>query len=270
MADRYKWAQYPYVSMTTNVWSAMIADRKQVPMSISIGGSTSYDSITRALDVTLNGTALWELPFDVRLNAYIVESPVSGNGLGWDQLNGNNTTPGNPLNGLGDPILNYQHPRVLRDMLGGHHGQAGVLPQPVPAGHHYDHTFHTTLDPRWNANNVYVVILVQRHADDPEQREILNVAKIPLNAAVAAGTTPPALADFQLWPNPSDGRFSLNMPSATQWTATCTDLQGKHLWTQTFVGKSADLGHTDLASGTYLLRLSAEGKSPMVRKIIVQ
>ena len=84
------------------------------------------------------------------------ERTVSGVGLGWDQLNGQNNNVGHPNYGLGDPIVGYTHHWVLRDMLGGHHGEPGTVATPAVPGDYFTHTFTTTLDPRWDDQDLDV------------------------------------------------------------------------------------------------------------------
>ena len=267
MVDRYKWPQYAHVSNTINYWSTMIADRNQTPLVVSLGGSTVYNPATRQLDVTLNGLPLWELPYDVRTNVYVVESPVADTGLGYDQLNGYNNSPGNPLYQLGDPIVGYVHHWVLRDMLGGHHGLQS-LARPLPGGQAFQTQFSTVLDANWDENNVYVILIVQKHNADPDMREILNCAKLPLNASVAMGNEAvQAHNALEIWPNPATDVLHVAFPSNDNWQLELRDLQGKLLQSLQISGKETALSTQEFAAGMYILNAKTDGKAGISQKI---
>jgi Outer membrane protein Omp28/Secretion system C-terminal sorting domain len=270
MVDRYKFPGIQYVSASSGSWSTMISTRKQDPMIGTIGGTTTYNPGTRSLMVHLEGTILWDLGWDLRLNAYIVEDSVVGMGLGYDQLNGNNNTSGHPLQGLGDPIVGYVHNWVLRDMLGGHHG-APHIPSPVAAGTPYSYDFMTTLDGAWRDQKVSVVLVLQRYDADKNLREVLNVAKIGLNASVLAGAAAPVAQPWlSTWPNPATDRINLETGESANWAYRICDLQGRTQLQGQFTGDHTEIGMARLARGLYLLQLSAPDKAGISRKIIVE
>ena len=270
MVDRYKWPQYQHVSNTVNHWSTMINDREQTPLVVSIGGSTTYNTSTRELEVTVSGNSLWELPYEVRTNVYIVESPVTGVGLGYDQLNGYNNQVGHPLYQAGDPIVGYAHKWVLRDMLGGHHGRQS-LQQPLPAAQPFSETFSTTLDTAWDANNVYVIAIIQKHNADPQMREILNCAKIPLNSSIAMGNeVAEAAKTLNIWPQPSSGVLNIAFPANESWEVELFDLQGKLIATSSVRGNNTQLEISAHPSGMYLLKAASDNGASYSQKVILR
>lgn len=273
MVDRILWDDFPKVSLTSNQWNTKIDLRNQDPVVATVGGTTVYDSLTRSLEVTVNGFVLWNREQDIRVNAYIVEDSVTGNGVGYDQLNGNNNSPTSPLFGLGDPIPNYYHRYVLRDMLGGHHGLAGVIPNPVSSGSPFTHTFTTTLNPNWNHEKVYVVVVVQRHDPDPLKREIYNCNRIELNSSVLAYSeeqTPYiGVKSIQMYPNPVRGEATLEMPYFDGYNIQMLDMTGRLLKRYRLDGDRIKINTSTLASGNYMLKITRDGSFPHTIRFLV-
>ncbi len=269
MVDRYKWSAYSNTAMPNTVWTTMIDARKQMPMLATIGGTTTYNG-QRDLTVSLSGTILWDLSWDLRVNAYIIEDQVVGSGIGYDQLNGNNNTSGHPLFGLGNPILAYEHNWVLREMLGGAWGTS-IFPNPVAAGHAFSHTFQTTLDSQYDETKCSVILVVQRYDADHEQREILNVVKLALNDNVLAGISESEPKAFvSIWPNPSEGNIEVSISKSADWTATLMDLQGRIVLEKQLFGNSIELDASPYPAGVYLLRLKANGQNSITEKLILR
>ncbi len=270
MVDRYKYSGNQYVAATSGNWGTMISDRKAQPMIGTIGGSTTYNPGDRSLQVHLDGSILWDLTWDLRVNAYIVENGVTGTGLGYDQLNGNNNTSGHPLQGLGDPIVGYVHNWVLRDMLGGPFG-APAFPNPIPTGHAYNYDFTTTLDSAIDAGQAYVILVLQRYSPDKLQREVLNVAKLGLNGAILAGVDAPEQQPLMsIWPNPADEHVHVQVGESANWTATAYDVQGRKQLQSTFTGDRTEINTSLLTPGIYLLRLDAPGKTAVTQKLSIR
>jgi hypothetical protein len=275
MVDRILWDDFPRVSLTSNQWDTKIALRNQDPVVATVGGTTVYDSATRNLSVTVNGFILWNREHDIRVNAYIVEDSVNGNGVGFDQLNGNNNSPTSPLFGLGDPIPNYYHRYVLRDMLAGHHGLAGVIPNPVSSGSPFSHTFTTTLNPNWNADKVYVVVVVQRHDPDPLKREIYNCNRIELNSSVLASSEEPSQLlpenpRFELYPNPVLEEATLKMIEFDEWNIEMLDMTGRVLKRYRLLGDQLRINTSQLSGGSYTLKISRDKSAPHTIRFLVR
>lgn len=274
MVDRILWDDFPKVSLTSNQWDTKINLRNQDPVVATVGGTTVYDSLTRNLEVTVNGFILWNREQDIRVNAYIVEDSVNGVGLGYDQLNGNNNSPTSPLFGLGDPITNYYHRYVLRDMLGGHHGLGGVIPNPVTSGSPFTHTFNTTLDSDWDHKKVSVVVVVQRHDPDPMKREIYNCNRLNLNSSVLAtvGEYSPIIdtKSYRLFPNPVMGQATLEMPYFDGYNIEMLDMTGRLLKRYRLDGDRMSINTSPLASGSYILKITRDGSAPYVLRFLVR
>lgn len=271
MIDRVDWPGYAYTAVTTNNWASFIADREDDPMAATVGGTSTYNPSTRELTVDIEGRVLWAVPWDVRVNAYIVEDSVTGSGLGYDQLNGNNTVVGHPLQGLGDPIVGYVHDWVLRNMLGGASG-IPAFTGPIGAGQAFSHTFQTVLDSDWDASQCHVVLVVQRHHPTPVAREILNANEIPLNGSIASGVEPAhGKLEALVWPNPvgSGQMLNIQQPENGNWEVSLEDIHGRTLLQWSLANGADQVKLPNLPQGLYLLRgIQAQGKSYLTKLTI--
>ncbi|MEM7039792.1 MAG: T9SS type A sorting domain-containing protein, partial [Bacteroidota bacterium] len=177
--------------------------------------------------------------------------------------NGYHTSPGHPLQGAGDPITNYPHKWVLRDIMGDAIGTPGAIPDPVSAGTSYIQNFQATLDPRWDDNNCEVVVLVQRYDLDTEKRQVLNAAKLGLNAAlIAARPEPLKPGPISLSPNPATDQATLKFPTAIARSIRIVDTRGRIHATATTSAEHFTLDLEAFPDGFYLVEVrSEEGRS---------
>ncbi|MEM6269443.1 MAG: Omp28-related outer membrane protein [Bacteroidota bacterium] len=272
MVDRVLWSDFPRIPLTTSQWFAKVTQRFQDPVAATVGATTQYNAQTRSLSVTVNGFVLWDMGLDLRVNAYIVEDSVTGMGPGYDQLNGNNNSPTSPLFGLGNPIVGYVHRNVLRDMLGGPLGQDGVIPNPVTAGSSFSHTFTTTLDADWNADNIHVLVLVQKHNPDFEQRQIFNVNRVELNGSVLASTleqnSQPLTRTFTLGPNPAGQTSRLLLPDYDEWRIDLIGTTGEVHRRYRVLGEELTIDRGNLSDGMYLLRIRRPQYRDKIMRIV--
>ncbi|WP_283640340.1 T9SS type A sorting domain-containing protein, partial [Mesonia mobilis] len=72
---------------------------------------------------------------------------------------------------------------------------------------------------------------------------------------------------FSIYPNPSQGRFNISLPSKTEFSYAIYDLNGRLL--QQKENSAAQISVENLASGLYLLRVSSEGKTA-TKKLIIE
>ena len=273
MVDRVKFSGQTEVAMTMSNWKSKIAERKLEALEVTVGANSTYDPNTRSLSVTIDGAVLWGLTGDVRVNLYVVESPVVGMGTGYDQLNGYDNVSSSPLYGLGNPIVGYAHKWVTRDMLGGPWGEAGVIPSMAPAGSGFSHTFNAILDPEWDDSKIYLIALVQRFHPDPAQRTILNAAKLGLNESVLADAED--ARDFAgsvaVYPQPMGEEAWVRSPSAEVRELRIYDVQGREMRRESWVGGDIfRIERGDLESGMYVLQLWSRDGMVGSRKLLLR
>jgi hypothetical protein len=89
-----------------------------------------------------------------------------------------------------------------------------------------------------------------------------------VTAAANANTS-----EFSVWPNPVDGKGTLHVAlaaSATKASATLRNVLGQTVATRTFSGSTTDLSMVNLASGTYLLTVQMDGRTPSIQRVVVE
>ncbi|MBT3799999.1 MAG: Omp28-related outer membrane protein [Bacteroidetes bacterium] len=107
-------------------WQEAINERLAMTARYQLNMKINYNSDNRKIVVKLKGKALENFVDYIIFNLYVVEDSVHHSGPGYDQLNNYNNTPGHPFYGKGDPIKNYMHMDVVRDMLKGPWGDFGA------------------------------------------------------------------------------------------------------------------------------------------------
>lgn len=75
--------------------------------------------------------------------------------------------------------------------------------------------------------------------------------------------------DFQIYPNPSNGRFNILMKDKTTGTAHIFDMSGRLLHTQEKVGNESKIDLTGFAKGNYMIVIEA-GTKKLAKKIIIK
>jgi hypothetical protein len=80
-------------------------------------------------------------------------------------------------------------------------------------------------------------------------------------------------SEFSVWPNPVAGKGTLHVAlsaSATKASATLRNVLGQTVATRTFSGSTTDLSMANLASGTYLLTVQMDGRTPSIQRVVVE
>lgn len=121
-------------------WGARAEQRKLGVSAASIGLSVGFNAWQRDLTVDLAVTFTAALSGDFVVNAYIVEDNVPGN-----QVAG----------GSG-----YVHQQVVREVMGGAGGTAGVIPAITAAEATYNHQYTFNVPMQWDASNLRVIATV--------------------------------------------------------------------------------------------------------------
>ena len=166
------------ISMPRGNWVANVSQRLQtlVPASVQLL-DVSYDAGVRQLTATTQAAFYGSDGGDLRLNLWVVEDGVTGVGSGYDQANYYNTQAGHPFFGAGNPIIGFVHDGVVRAMLGGAWGTAGVIPMSVADGGTYSTTYQYTLGPDQIPERIRLVGVLSRYGAGIDQREIINATQ---------------------------------------------------------------------------------------------
>lgn len=178
--DRYLFSDQTDVTLDIDIsnntlWESKVTERLAQDVPVGVNLDYEYDIPTRSLtlDVTAFFTGSDLGPF--RLNCYILEDNISDTGTGYNQANTTNVTPGHPFEGVGNPIVGYNHRNVLRHMFGGPFGTDIGIPSFVNAGQLYSHSYDTILPPDWKVDDIKLVAFIQKfNLGDTLDRDIRN------------------------------------------------------------------------------------------------
>jgi hypothetical protein len=185
--DRFRFDGQSGVEVSRNSWLTRVNERAGhiVPVEVSIVGST-FNEVTRELEVEVGAEFVGSAAGDLRLNCWVVEDSVTGSGSDYDQANYLNSDSGHPFFGAGNPIIGFEHNRVLRSMLGGPWGTAGIIPAMVAPGQTFSHIYTTTIPAGQNVAKMTVVGMVSAYNADVNRREIINAVEAPASPSIFA------------------------------------------------------------------------------------
>ena len=160
-------------------WPTNVETQLSAYTPLNVGVTSSYNSNTRQVQVTLEAEFTDYANGDLRFVCMVIEDTVVGSGSGYDQTNYFDTTPGHPYEGAGDPIVGFNHRYVLRDISSAL-GNPSVISTPVEPGETATESFSFTLPAGVDENDVSVVGFVARYGVSVGEKAILNVQKAPL------------------------------------------------------------------------------------------
>lgn len=125
--------------------------------------------------VEVHAGFLQALAGNYHLNVMLLENNVTGSGIQYDQRNAYNTTTGHLFNGLGDPILNFQHNHVLRKMISSNGGDLIPSGSIVPGGH-YVKTYTFTMG-NYKTADLSIVAFIDKDGSTATSHEVMNAQK---------------------------------------------------------------------------------------------
>lgn len=271
--DRFLFPGASTVGQSRSLWAQMVTDRLAMPVPISVEATTSYAA--RVLTINLDAKFYAAMSGDYRINAYILEDSLVGQGQGWDQSNYYNTDPNHPMGGLGNPIVGYVHDHVLREMLGGPWGTQGIIPATVTAGQNFTHTYTYNVPQSVNPNRLTVVVLVQKYATDMNDREILNAEQYHLGFidAVEEINADNALS---VYPNPTTNTayVTYSLTNNANVNFDLYSITGELVSTMNYGVQAAgeytqNIDVANLSQGMYILKATIDGQV-ITKKISVQ
>ena len=150
--------------------------------------NVTYNDQTRLITADVSAQFTGVSSGDFRINMIVTEDHVTGSGSGYNQVNADNSTPGHPYQGAGNPIVGFHHMHVAREYIEGPWGLAGVIDSTVHLGSYFTHTFTYTVPANFNVAEMALVAYVGRY-DGPNlgDRQILNGEEFVL-APLVVGT----------------------------------------------------------------------------------
>ena len=212
------------IAISRNLWESAAVDRLSQPAPCKVQVYGTFNSSTRALDVTAKVDFVdYALPGDLRITLFVVENHVTGSGTNWDQHSYYYNTSGHPMyhvgvyNGSYAAVAGYDHKHVVRDVLSPVWGTSSIISANTAPSQSYTKNYTATLDATWKPNDVSLVVFVSKYNSDNNKKDILNSYKVTLNNL---SSIPDALepttdqVQVNIYPNPVENigivDFSLN------------------------------------------------------------
>jgi len=267
-----------FPNWSTSTWATRSLANSQAGSAVDVLVSGAFTPGTRNLSVNVDASLVdYVFPGSMNVGLMIIEDSVTGSGAGWDQSNAYNNQAGHPFAGLGNPITNYIHKRVLRDILPGTWGAGSVIPSNYALNTSYSNNFSTTIPTSWDESQIYVIAFVAYFGgSNPANYQILNAERVKMNNLVTG------IEDFakdeaslKVFPNPTANltNLSFNLSESKRVSLEVVDITGKRL-IQEEMGQMVqgnqfiELDVANLAEGFYFLNLRL-GEEVITKKISI-
>ncbi len=151
-----------YHGASIGEWESKALIEMGVTPPAYIDVTTTYDFVSRELEVEISADFIENLSGDYRLGGVVVEDGVVGPSPDYDQSNSYSGGGNGPMGGfenLPSPVpasmIAYDH--VARELLGGYTGDAGSLPGSINSGETHSYTYNYTLPVECDPEYVRVV-----------------------------------------------------------------------------------------------------------------
>jgi hypothetical protein len=227
-------------------------ERYYSPVEVSVAAAT-FNASSRLLKVKVKAKFYDTVAGDYRFNLYLTEDSVKA----WQGC----ATP--------DPY-DYYHMHVVRHMAGGPWGQSGTISSPSYPGQEKSYEFTYTVPATYKTNRIEMIALVQAYNADSTKRTVLNSSKMKFGAALALGIEDAASNSkrINVYPNPATDKITIGVDGAYVNTkAEIVDVHGRLIRTITLTQEETEVNISQLASGTYMLKLMSGEKATTVELI---
>jgi hypothetical protein len=256
------------------LWDVLVRGRMEHPSPITVTLDPSYDPASRELSLTVTAEAVAPVTGELRFNGFVLEDSIAGEGEGYAQRSYFNNNPASRWHQRGNPIQDFYHRDVLRDVLGNTSGDAQHLNDTLQPGDTRQQTYTTTLAPAWDASQVKLVGTVFQYFPANNAFEALNSAATPLAVATDRTTSKAATPRWHVGPNPSHGRLTLwrEPTSRAPLQLRLRNAQGRLVVSRHYppqaAGKRIRLDISQLPPGYYSLSLRSAGRHA-VKKLLL-
>ena len=160
------------VSMNRGWWDYIATIQLEKIASCGLAIKSDVSNGNAEIDVHVGFNE--QIQGDIRLNVYLVEDNVTGNGYGFDQRNYYNTDTSSIFFGLGDPIQGYAHNHTLRLVLTESQGNL-ISSEAIASGEHTE-TFKISIE-EFDKNELSIVAFVNNLGASFAEHEVLNAKK---------------------------------------------------------------------------------------------
>lgn len=257
--------------------SAMSTDfyaRLQTAPVAIINNSSTWNSATRELSVTVEADFQSAANNNYRLACVLTEDGVSGTASGYAQANayaggGNGVMGGYEL--LPNPVpasqMVYDH--VAREISPDFNGDPNSFPATVNAGEQHSVTFTFTIPQEWNVSMMHIIGLLI----DPNG-QIDNAGKSLIDG-VSSLDEVSFDQTFRMYPNPSSEVtvIEADLSQDAEISLTLTDMAGKIVDARDYgmvaPGTKLPIATSALESGVYVVQLNVNGKL-LTKQLVVE
>jgi hypothetical protein len=269
---------FGYPNWQASAWASRTLSQSQAGSAVDINLTGNYNSATRSLNANVDASFVdYVVSGDIRVSLMLVEDSVTGTGSGYNQVNAYNTQTGHPYAGAGNPIVGFEHRRVLRDILPGTWGDASVIPSNYALNTNYNRNFTTTIPSGYDQSKMYLVGIVSYYGgNNISKYEVLNVEKIKMSNLVTSISEQTNISEsLTIYPNPSSSYTNLEfrLDENKEVNLQVLDITGKVMISESFgsmaQGKQRlNLDVSGLANGIYFINLNV-GEEIISRKVSV-
>ncbi|MBU0488056.1 MAG: Omp28-related outer membrane protein [Bacteroidetes bacterium] len=263
LVDRYKFSGESAVELDRGSWAAKVTERLNMVVPVGVTATHTYNSTTRQLVVDLTATFTGNVTGDYRVNCFITEDSVSGTGADYDQANYYNATAGHPMQGLGNPIIGFQHRHVLRYCVGGPWGTASVIPASVTDGQTFTKQYTYTLPAGWKADDCSFIVAVQKYGTTTSDRAVMNAREYEIDVPVGIASINSMENSFKFIPETGSGIaiLSMSVANTNPVSVRILDITGRVVYTETFGNLAAGnhvkaLPISNLNNNVYFVQVS--------------
>ncbi len=160
--------------MSRSDWASRVNTLLMETAKCGLAIKSSVDA-NDSVSVEVHAGFFEPLTGNYNLVVYVTEDLVHGTGGQWPQRNYDNTTPGHPLFGLGDPITatTYYHNHVVRKVLTATAGDA-ITSTTLVAGGEFKKSFKFALG-TWDENNMHIAAFVVKTGTTGTTYKVMNV-----------------------------------------------------------------------------------------------
>jgi hypothetical protein len=236
------------------------------PVDVSV--NYTINSSTRLLTATVNANFKDEGAYgDLRMNCFVVESPVTGPSPSYDQHNYRNTIKGHPFFGKGDPIAGFKHQHVFRNALGGMDGTSGVIPSLVTKGQTFQKQYTYTIPAGYNISNIRVIGFVSRYNINNLYNPVYNSVESSTPTGINEEEMSPE--NVIVYPNPAREQVNIQLKGSGRiylYNSLAQEVLSKEFKAE--MGATVPLNTSGLPAGIYILKINS-GKTIVTKKITI-
>jgi hypothetical protein len=179
----------------TGTWLSKSTTRLNTSTPVAVDITSTYNSSTRALSVTVTANFVAAASGDMRISCVLAEDNVVTSSDPQHNYMGNGcSSPDATSPWYSSPcsIPTYIHNGVARVNLAPTWGTTGVIPASVTAGATYSQTYTYTLPATWSGYTpvpakIYIVAFVSKYGTASTARDIMNANKTLMGTNTATG-----------------------------------------------------------------------------------